>query len=194
MAKLFVQSGKDSMSKIGRKPIGIGNTVVEIKGNTVHFKGKRGAGAHELPSFLEAKLDNKKLAISLRDGDRSHNNSWGLHRALLANELHGVDLGFEKQLQIVGLGFKAMVSGNKVELTLGYSHKITYILPKDVTVETDKTGQLLTIKSSDKELVGHVCSVIRSFRVPEPYKGTGIKLTTEVIARKAGKTKTASAG
>jgi large subunit ribosomal protein L6 len=179
------------MSKIGRKPIDIGNAVVEIKGHTIHFKGKRSAGVHELPPFLEAKLDNKKLTLLLRDGDRSHNNFWGLHRALLANELRGAELGFEKQLQIIGLGFKAVVMGNKVELNLGYSHKVTYVLPKDVTVETDKTGQLLTVKSTDKELVGHVCNVIRSFRVPEPYKGTGIKLTTEVIARKAGKTKSA---
>jgi large subunit ribosomal protein L6 len=182
------------MSKIGRKPIDVGNAVVEIKGHTIHFKGKRGAGIHELPPFLEAKLDQKKLTILLRDGDRAHNDAWGLHRALLANELRGVELGFEKQLQIVGLGFKAVAMAGKVELALGYSHKVTYELPKDVTVETDKTGQLLTVKSNNKELVGHVCSVIRSFRAPEPYKGTGIKLTTEVIARKAGKTKTASAG
>lgn len=181
------------MSKIGRKPIDIASVAVEIKGQQINFKGKRGAGVYELPPYLEAKLENKKLTLSLRDKkDAVHNNFWGMHRALLANELRGAEQGFEKQLQITGLGFKGIVTGNKLELTLGYSHKITYPLPKDVTVETDKTGQLLTVKSQNKELVGHVCSVIRSFRAPEPYKGTGIKLTTEVIARKAGKAKTAA--
>jgi large subunit ribosomal protein L6 len=157
-AKSSAQFGKDTMSKIGRKPIDIGNAVVEIKGSEVHFKGKRGAGVHVLPSYLEAKLENKKLFLVVRNGDKTHNNFWGLHRALLANELHGAEQGFEKQLQITGLGFKAAVSGSKLDLTLGYSHKITYMLPEGVTIDIDKTGQLLTVKSTDKEMVGHVCS------------------------------------
>jgi large subunit ribosomal protein L6 len=110
---------------------------------------------------------------------------------LLANEIHGADVGFVKQLQINGLGFKAALSGNKVVFTLGYTHKIELPLPKEVSLEIDKTGQLLTFKSFDRMVLGEVCDKVRSFRVPEPYKGTGIKYSDEVIVRKAGKTKAA---
>ncbi len=96
---------------------------------------------------------------------------------------------FEKELKIVGLGFKAIVTGSKIQFALGYSHKIDFQLPEGVAAEVDKTGQLLTLRSSDKELLGSVASEIRSFRPPEPYKGTGIQGVTEQIRRKAGKAK-----
>ena len=98
-------------------------------------------------------------------------------------------LDFTKQMQINGLGFKAALAGNKVVFTIGYTHKIDLMLPKEVTLEIDKTGQLLTFKSPDRRMLGEICDKVRSFRPPEPYKGTGIKYTTEVIVRKAGKTK-----
>lgn len=179
------------MSKIGRKPIDLGGVSIELKGQEIHYKGKRGAGVHVLPASLQAEVVDKKLKLTQRPGE-DDNMVWGLHRALLANEIKGMDTGFEKQIQINGLGFKAAVSGNKLDLTLGFSHKIAFELPAGVTVDIDKTGQLVTVKSSDKSTVGHVCSVIRSFRPPEPYKGTGVKLVTEVITRKAGKAKSAA--
>lgn len=182
------------MSKIGRKPIEIGNVQVDVKGKEIHYKGKKHAGVYELPAELEAKLEDKKLMLlAKKTGDNvsGANRSWGLHRALLFNAIKGADAGFEQQLQINGLGFKAAVSGNKVVFSLGFSHKIDFVLPKDVTMDVDKTGQNLTVKSYDKELVGHVCSQIKALRPPEPYKGTGIKLASEVIRRKAGKTKAA---
>jgi large subunit ribosomal protein L6 len=114
---------------------------------------------------------------------------WGLHRALLANMIKGAETGFEQKMTIVGLGFKALLSGKKVTLTLGYTHKIDYELPEKVTLEVDKTGQMLTFRSSDKFILGNVCDAIRSFRPPEPYKGTGIIRAGEVVIRKAGKTK-----
>lgn len=182
------------MSKIGRKPIDIGSAKVEIKGQEVHYTGKKGSGSYMLPEGMKATLDGKMLALSF---DASHktpdtNRVWGLHRALLANRIKGIQQDFEKVLQINGLGFKAALSGNKVVFSLGFSHKIDFILPKDVSLEVDKTGQRLTFRSPDKELMGQVCSQVRALRPPEPYKGTGVKLDTEVIARKAGKTKAAA--
>lgn len=183
------------MSKIGRKPIDIGSAKVEIKGNEIHFSGKKGSGVYVLPEGMNATLTDKLLVLGFdKNGQNSSdmNRIWGLHRALLANKIKGCQQEFERVLQINGLGFKAAVSGDKVLFSLGFSHKIDYILPKGVALEVDKTGQRLTFRSPDKELMGHVCSQVRALRPPEPYKGTGIKFETEVIARKAGKTKAAA--
>lgn len=177
------------MSKIGRKPIDLDNVAVEIKGQDVHFKGPNASGVFVVSDVLKPELVDKKLVLHPAKKTRELNSVWGLNRALLANKIKGASQGFTKEVQITGLGFKAALAGNKVVFTLGYSHKIDYVLPKDVSLEIDKTGQKLTFKSPDKELVGFVCSQVRAFRVPEPYKGTGIKLATETIFRKAGKTK-----
>lgn len=181
------------MSKIGRKPITLGNVQVQVHNHTVTYKGKNASGTHELPDFIGAHVDGNRLTLNIAENLRDRNTSrfWGLHRALLANEIHGADAGFVKQLQINGLGFKAVLAGNKVVFTLGYTHKIELPLPKEVSLEIDKTGQLLTFKSFDRMILGEVCDKVRSFRVPEPYKGTGIKHSDEVIVRKAGKTKAA---
>jgi large subunit ribosomal protein L6 len=177
------------MSKVGRKPIQIADVVVDIKGNEVHYKGKNASGVHILPSFLRAEMVDKALVLSMPDAIHRNKKFWGLHRALLANKIYGAHTLFEKQLKINGLGFKAEVSGLNVKFSLGFSHKIPLELPKAVSLETDKPGQMLTFKSHDKELLGLICDRVRSLRPPEPYKGTGIQLTTEVVRRKAGKKK-----
>jgi large subunit ribosomal protein L6 len=177
------------MSKIGRRPINIGNAAVDIKNNEIHYKGKKASGTYSLPASFSAELKNKELWIKPVTIDRDTNRLWGLNRALLANKIKGSDVGFEKQIKIVGLGFKAVATGNDLQFSLGYSHKIPYQLPKAVTVVIDRTGQLLTFQSADKELLGQVCSDIRALRVPEPYKGTGVMYANEVILRKAGKAK-----
>ena len=179
------------MSKIGRKPIDIGNVQIEIKGQEVDYKGKKHSGIHILPECLEAHVDGKNLTITVKKDSqvRDANRVWGLHRALLANAIKGADTGFEKLIQINGLGFKGILTGSKIVFSLGYSHKIDFEIPKEISVEIDKTGQQITLKSFDKEMLGHICSSIKALRPPEPYKGTGIKLSTEVILRKAGKTK-----
>jgi large subunit ribosomal protein L6 len=185
------------MSKIGRKPIDIGNVRVEIKNNEVHYSGSKQSGVYIIPSALSAQLNGKQLLLVVNNDvvKRTHvrdiNRIWGLHRALLTNKIKGAQQEFEKKLEINGLGFKAAVSGKKVTLSLGYSHKIDFNLPNEVSLEIDKTGQKLVFKSSNKEILGEVCSSVRALRPPEPYKGTGIKLVSEVIARKAGKTKAA---
>lgn len=177
------------MSKIGNKPIDINQTSVEVKGNTIFYKGKNSEGSHEIPDFLKATLDGKFLKIEMPNFKRYRKKDWGLHRALLANKILGASKLFEKKVQIVGLGYKVQLAGNKMTFSLGYSHKIDMDLPKSVALVVDKTGQNLIFSSSDKELLGQICDAVRSLRPPEPYKGTGIKLEGEVIIRKAGKTK-----
>jgi large subunit ribosomal protein L6 len=179
------------MSKIGRKPIDIGTVKVEIAQNEVRFQGKNASGSYSIPDSLTVQLEDKHLYIGSERKGNDINRIWGLHRSLLANKIKGADSGFEKQLRIVGLGFKATLVGTKIEFKLGYSHEISFALPQGVTVNIDKTGQLLTFKSADKELLGSVCSTVRGFRLPEPYKGTGIQYANEVIKRKAGKAKAA---
>ncbi len=177
------------MSKIGRRPISLAGVNVTIKGNEVHYKGPRAAGIYVVPSDLKVSVENDALFLSPNTESRELNRVWGMHRALISNEIKGAAEDFVKIVQINGLGFKAVLSGSKITFSLGYSHKIDFDLPKEVTLELDKPGQKLTFKSADRELLGHVCSQIRALRPPEPYKGTGIKLSTEVLVRKAGKTK-----
>ncbi len=179
------------MSKIGRKPIALGDVHVEVNGSTINFKGKKSSGSFALPQELSAVVENKTIKLNAVRKTPDINRIWGLNRALLANEIKGADKGFEKQVKIVGLGFKASADKNGLQLTLGYSHKINFPLPSNITVDIDKTGQLLTFKSSDKELLGQVCSQVRAMRLPEPYKGTGVQYAQEVILRKAGKAKAA---
>ncbi len=177
------------MSKIGRKPIAVGNVKVEIKGNVVHYKGNKASGEYEVSDFITLTLDDNKLLLMCDNCTKDQNRWWGMHRALLANALKGADAGFEKTLHIEGLGYKAVLSGNKITLTLGYSHKIDVELPKDVELKLDKQGKVLTFSSYDKGLVGEICDRIRSLRPPEPYKGTGVRISDEVVFRKAGKAK-----
>lgn len=186
------------MSKIGRKPINIDGVKVEIKGHAVHYSGSKASGVYHLSPELNAHVEGAELfvaPVSSRDGMpqkqlRNVYRSWGLHHALLANELTGAAKEFEKMLEINGLGYKAALADKKIILTLGYSHKIEKDVPAGITIEIDRSGQKVKVRSFDKNLVGQFCSEIRRLREPEPYKGKGIKLQTEVIFRKsAGKGK-----
>jgi large subunit ribosomal protein L6 len=183
------------MSKIGRKPINISGTQVEVKGQAVHYKGPKASGVYNVPPQFAVTMKDNKLSIqpapskakSLKP--RDINREWGLHRALLANQLMGSKQEFEKVVEIVGLGYKAVKTGDKLTFTLGYSHKIDFPIPKGVSVSVDKTGQKITVTSSDKVLLGEICSKICDLRRPEAYKGTGVKLSTEQIFRKEAKGK-----
>ncbi len=177
------------MSKIGRKPIPLKTAKIEIKDNTINISGVKASFVHELPLGFVAKVIDKTLCLESLKKTREAGMVWGLHRALLANKIKGVETGFDQKVTIVGLGYKAQLAGRKMTLTLGYTHKIDYELPVEVTVEIDKTGQNLVFKSADKFLLGKVCDAMRSFRPPEPYKGTGVIREGEVVIRKAGKTK-----
>lgn len=178
------------MSKVGRRSISTANVTIEIDGQNIKYKGPHAEGTHVLPDCLKASFANDELKISLTNpADRKNNNFWGLHRVLLFNEISGSREKFKKEVKIVGLGFKGILQGQEIVFSLGYSHKINFALPKNVSVEIDKTGQNISITSFDKFLVGDVAQKIRALRMPEPYKGTGIRFSDQVIIRKAGKTK-----
>jgi len=181
------------MSKIGKKAITLTSAKVQVQGNKVTIAGQKTTFAHELPAELSASIEGKELLIKAANPTRKNRILWGLHRALIANKVKGVETGFEQKITIVGLGFKAQMAGRKMTLTLGYTHKIDYEIPVEVGIELDKTGQIIIAKSADKYLLGTVCDTIRSFRPPEPYKGTGIIREGETVIRKAGKTKAAAA-
>ncbi len=176
------------MSKIGRKPISIQGLTVTVDGQIVSYKGSNKSGTYLLPDVLKISLENDFLKLELTTPeDKKNNKVWGLHRALLNNELLGAQQDFTRDVVIVGLGYKGELKGDMIVFSLGYSHKIDFKLPKDVSIVIDKTGQNITIKSSSKFLVGDVAQRICALRRPEPYKGTGVRLKNEVIHRKTGK-------
>lgn len=186
------------MSKVGRKPISMNGVTVDIKGQDVHYKGAKASGVYTLAPELQVRVEEGSLHVSparelskLSVKQASNVKClWGLNRALLANAISGAAQEFEKVLEINGLGYKAVLEGEKIVFTLGYSHKINKSVPKGMTIEIDKSGQKVKVRASDKVLVGQFCSEVRRLRKPEPYKGKGIKLQTEVILRKsAGKGK-----
>ena len=176
------------MSKIGRKPISTQGLTVTVDGQIISYKGPKKSGTYVIPECLTVTFENDILKLGLKNPeDEKNNNVWGLHRALLANELAGAMQEFVKEVVIVGLGYKGELKGDMIVFSLGYSHKIDFKLPKNVSVAIDKTGQNLSIRSSDKFLAGDVAQKICALRRPEPYKGTGVRLQNEVIHRKTGK-------
>ena len=177
------------MSKIGRMPIAFSSAKITVNGSTVLIDGGKVKFEHTLPDSVKVVVEDKMVRVSVAEDTRENRMLWGLHRALLANKVHGVEKGFEQKLIIVGLGYKAVQAGSKLTFSLGYTHKIDYELPAGVTVEIDKSGQTLVLKSADKFQLGNAADAIRSFRPPEPYKGTGVMREGEKIHRKAGKTK-----
>lgn len=178
------------MSKVGRRSIATNNVHIEIQGQNIKYKGPLTEGTHVLPDCLTATYENDQLTVALKNkNDKKNTHFWGLHRALLFNEISGSREKFKKEVKIVGLGFKGILQGQEIIFSLGYSHKINFPLPNNVSVEIDKTGQNIMVTSSDKFLAGDVAQKIRALRMPEPYKGTGIRFADQEIIRKAGKTK-----
>jgi large subunit ribosomal protein L6 len=169
-------------------PIKIPDKVkVDLKGRSVHVEGPKGKLDFEMPRRITAKLEDGKVLVH-RDGDDSEARAMhGLGRAIINNMVIGVSQGFTRRLEIHGVGFKAAVQGDKVNLSLGYSHPIHYTIPKQVKVTVEENTKLV-IESPNKELVGKVASEIRSFYPPEPYKGKGVRYADEKILRKEGKT------
>jgi large subunit ribosomal protein L6 len=182
------------MSKIGRKAIDISGLQVSVHGQVVEYKGPKASGVYRLPEVLKAEIVSSRLLLvpaadSERGKNRLLNAQWGLHRALLANKMQGARKLFATEVQINGLGFKAVPSGGSLIMSLGYSHKINFPLPEDVVVSVDKLGQKLIFESSDKVCLGATVGKFRALKEPNVYKGTGIKRAGEVLVRKAGKKK-----
>jgi len=178
------------VSKVGRRPISLASVTATIEGKDISFKGPKGEVTHKLAENVQAEQRDGFLYVTCSNkATKKGKMLWGLHRALLANKIKGVQAGFETPIKIVGLGYKAQLAGKKLIFTLGFSHKVEYALPEGVTVDIDKTGQKLLFKSTDRFLLGSACDAVRSLKPPEPYKGTGIMRESERIVRKAGKTK-----
>jgi large subunit ribosomal protein L6 len=180
------------MSRIGKSPINIPSGVdIKIDGKLITVKGKKG----ELKQFIDTdnvdvSIDNGVITFTRNSNEPSIRAKHGLYRALIQNMIIGVSEGFKKELEIVGVGYRATANGQQLELSLGYSHPYLIELPKEiiVTAETAKgKAPVVTLQSHDNQLLGQVAAKIRSLRKPEPYKGKGIKFVGEIIRRKAGK-------
>jgi len=174
------------VSRIGKKPININDVDVKINGNIVTVKGKLGEMTREIHPNMKVEINDKELVVIRPNDEKTNRALHGLTRSLLFNMVEGVNQGFKKALEIVGVGYKAEMKGENLLLTIGYSHPICFQATSNIKIEVPAPTQIV-ISGSDKELVGLIAAKIRSFRKPEPYKGKGIKYAGEVIIRKAGK-------
>lgn len=176
------------MSKIGKKPIALPSGVqLTLDGSQLTVKGPKGSLTREIPAGVSVVIEGTEVNVALTNDapSRADRAQWGLWRALVKNMIQGVSEGWDRVLEFQGVGYKAAVKGKDLELALGYSHPITVPAPEGITFTTDKTS--IKVSGIDKELVGHVAAIIRSKRLPEPYKGSGIRYSDEIIKKKAGK-------
>lgn len=174
------------MSRIGKRPIEIPSGVeVKLGAETIEVKGPKGTLQTPADSNVRYEVEGSQVVITRSDDSRVAASRHGLRRTLLANCIEGVTKGFEKGLEVIGVGYKVSVQGPKVVLNVGYSHPVEFDLPKGIEAKVE--GSKLTIMGIDKQLVGEVAAQIRRVRPPEPYKGKGIKYIDETIRRKAGK-------
>ncbi len=175
------------MSRIGKKPILLPPDVkVEQKQDVLTVTGPKGRVEKKVHSDIKVSINDRVLAVSVNEGNKNSSALHGLYRALIANMVTGVSKGFERALEIVGVGYRAELAGRVATFHLGYSHPVKYELPLGIDAKIDKTR--ITLRGIDKELLGRTAAKIRGFRKPEPYKGKGIKYVEEVVRRKAGKT------
>jgi len=179
------------MSRIGNNPIAVPAGVdIKIDGKTITVKGPKGELSQEV-ELLDAKLEDGQLMLTRNGDTKEEKAKHGLYRSLVANCIEGVSNGFKTVQELVGVGYRATVTGQLLELNLGYSHTIFMQIPDEVTVSTEAVKgkpPIVTFESIDKQLLGQVAAKLRSLRPPEPYKGKGIKFIGEQLRRKAGKT------
>lgn len=177
------------MSRVANSPIEIPKGVeVALKGNNVSVKGGNGSLEVDLNSSVEIKMEEGQLTFAARDGARTSRAQAGTARALVNNMVVGVTAGFEKKMQLIGVGYRAQAQGKKLNLTLGFSHPVEYQLPDGVSAETPSQTEIV-LKSIDKQLLGQVAAEIRAYRPPEPYKGKGVRYADEHVRRKEAKKK-----
>jgi len=177
------------MSRIAKKPIDIpGGVELSINGRELAAKGPKGTLSVTLHDNVEVSQEDNLLSFTPRDGSKSSMALTGTLRSVVSNIVNGVSTGFEKKLQLVGVGYRAQAQGKKLSLSLGFSHPIDYAVPEGIEIETPAATEIV-VKGCDKQLVGQVCAEIRAFRPPEPYKGKGVKYADEQIIRKEAKKK-----
>lgn len=179
------------MSRIGKLPIAIpAGVTIDVKDNVITVKGNGAELSQKLTGGITVSIEDGHLTVNRPSDDKEHRSLHGLYRALINNMIVGCSTGYKKELELVGVGYRASNNGNVLELSLGYSHAIYVVLPKEIklTTKTERNSNpLITLESADKALLGLVCTKIRSFRKPEPYKGKGVLYVGEQIRRKSGK-------
>ena len=177
------------MSKIGKKAVAVPKGVTATIENSV-FKAKGPKGELRLPlsDKVATKIDNGVISVAVTGETKEHKAAWGFTRAMIANLIEGVDKGYEKKLEITGVGYRAAVQGKNLQLALGYSHDVLFAIPEGIAIATPKPTEIV-VSGVDKQKVGQVAAEIRSFRPPEPYKGKGVRYAGEFIFRKEGKKK-----
>ena len=177
------------MSRIGKKPVPIPSGVTaNIEGQTVKVKGPKGQLQVVLSDDVLVKMDNGEVKVDPRNETKRARSMWGTSRTLVSNLVTGVTKGYERKLEITGVGYRAALQGKNLQIALGYSHDVIFPIPEGIAIATPKPTEIL-ITGIDKQKVGQVAAEIRSFRPPEPYKGKGVKYAGEYIFRKEGKKK-----
>jgi large subunit ribosomal protein L6 len=177
------------MSRVGKKPVPIpAGVTAKVDGQDVAVKGSKGELKFSVPSEISVVLDGSSIKVDPRENSKRARAMWGTSRAQIANLVTGVTSGFEKKLEITGVGYKAAVVGKNLQMSLGYSHDVNYPIPQGIAIVTPRPTEV-TIAGIDRRQVGQVAAEIRSLRGPEPYKGKGIKYAGEFIFRKEGKKK-----
>ncbi len=175
------------MSRIGKQPVKLASGLeAKLEGNKLVIKKGQKEKAIDTKGVVKVNIEGDTITFEPVNEEKFSKAMWGTVRALTENAVIGLTKGFEKKLEINGVGYRAAVKGNVLELQLGYSHPINYNIPEGITITVEKN--VITVKGEDKQQVGQVAAEIRSFRKPEPYKGKGVKYADEVIIRKAGKT------
>jgi large subunit ribosomal protein L6 len=176
------------VSRVGKRPVSLPSGVeVQVTKNIISVKGPKGSLSTEINPEMSVTVRDHEVAIARPNDSKLYKSLHGLYRSILKNMVDGVTKGFEKKLEIVGVGYKGEMKKDRLVLQLGYSHPIVFVPPQGIKLSVEGNVNI-TINGTDKELVGKVAAKIRSFRPPEPYKGKGIKYADEVIRRKAGKT------
>jgi large subunit ribosomal protein L6 len=177
------------MSRIGKKAIAVPQGVTaSVTGQTVRMKGPKGELSFVLPDDIEGKLEDGQIKVDPREKTQRARSMWGLSRSMVQNLAVGVTQGFERRLEIEGVGYRASVQGKNLVLALGYSHDVNFAIPQGITITTPKPTEVV-IAGSNKQQVGQVAAEIREWRPPEPYKGKGVRYAGEFIFRKEGKKK-----
>jgi large subunit ribosomal protein L6 len=177
------------MSRIGKKPIAVPQGVTaNVSGQTVTAKGPKGELKFVVNEEVLVKLDDGQIAVEPRDESKASRSKWGMSRTQIVNILNGVKDGFEKKLEITGVGYRAAMQGKNLQLSLGFSHEVVYQTPEGITISVGKPTEI-TVAGIDKQQVGQVAAEIREYRGPEPYKGKGVRYAGERIVRKEGKKK-----
>lgn len=177
------------MSRIGRLAIPVPSGVTaKVDGQKVSVKGPKGELSFVLVDDVTVALNDNEIAVQPRDESKRSRSAWGMSRTMVANLVEGVTNGFERRLEINGVGYRAAVQGKTLQLALGYSHDVEYPIPEDITITTPRPTEII-VNGIDKQRVGQAAAEIRKYRPPEPYKGKGVKYVDEYIFRKEGKKK-----